>query len=155
VGADCLTLNPLTATLLGVALLGEPIGLPFIAGGGIVVVGIVVAHGVKEEGRQFGILALVHASPDMVRQDMPTLSVFYGIMIQMYWDDHGPAHFHAYCGEHEVLVAVDDLTVLDGSFPRQQMRLVQDWAREHRQELMENWHRCGAKKPLTKIDPLP
>jgi drug/metabolite transporter (DMT)-like permease len=49
VGADCLTLNPLTATLLGVALLGEPIGLPFIAGGGIVVVGIVVAHGQRGE----------------------------------------------------------------------------------------------------------
>jgi drug/metabolite transporter (DMT)-like permease len=45
-----LTLNPLTATLLGVALLGEPIGLPFVAGGAIVVVGIVVAHGVKGEG---------------------------------------------------------------------------------------------------------
>ena len=44
-----LTLNPLTATLLGVALLGEPLGLPFVAGGGIVVVGIVVAHGWRGE----------------------------------------------------------------------------------------------------------
>lgn len=44
-----LSLNPLTATLLGVALLGEPIGSAFIAGGAIVIAGIVVAHGWRGE----------------------------------------------------------------------------------------------------------
>jgi hypothetical protein len=26
---------------------------------------------------------------------MPTISVFYGIVIQMFWRDHAPPHFHA------------------------------------------------------------
>ena len=26
---------------------------------------------------------------------MPTLSAFYGIVIQMFWQDHPPPHFHA------------------------------------------------------------
>jgi hypothetical protein len=26
---------------------------------------------------------------------MPELSRFYGIVIQMYYDDHAPPHFHA------------------------------------------------------------
>ena len=29
---------------------------------------------------------------------MPELSRFYGIVIRMYFDDHGPPHFHAYYG---------------------------------------------------------
>ena len=30
---------------------------------------------------------------------MPELSRFYGIIIRMYYDDHAPAHFHAFYGE--------------------------------------------------------
>ncbi len=26
---------------------------------------------------------------------MPTISTFYGILIQIYWQDHPPPHFHA------------------------------------------------------------
>ena len=29
------------------------------------------------------------------REPMPIISTFYGIIIQMYWDDHAPPHFHA------------------------------------------------------------
>lgn len=25
---------------------------------------------------------------------MPTISTFYGILIQMFWNDHAPPHFH-------------------------------------------------------------
>ncbi len=25
---------------------------------------------------------------------MPTISTFYGILIQMFWKDHAPPHFH-------------------------------------------------------------
>lgn len=31
------------------------------------------------------------------RVAMPTISVFYGIVIEMYWREHGPPHFHAIC----------------------------------------------------------
>jgi hypothetical protein len=32
---------------------------------------------------------------------MPTISMFYGMLIQMYWDDHAPPHFHAIYGDHQ------------------------------------------------------
>jgi len=33
---------------------------------------------------------------------MPTISVFYGIVIAMFYDDHQPPHFHARYAEHRV-----------------------------------------------------
>jgi hypothetical protein len=45
---------------------------------------------------------------------MPTISVFYGIMIQMFWDDHAPPHFHALYAEHEVLIDIATLKISPG-----------------------------------------
>jgi hypothetical protein len=30
---------------------------------------------------------------------MPTICTFFGIVIQMFWREHGPPHFHAIYGE--------------------------------------------------------
>jgi hypothetical protein len=43
---------------------------------------------------------------------MPTISMFYGILIQMFWGDHAPPHFHALYAEHEVLIDIHTLEVL-------------------------------------------
>lgn len=37
---------------------------------------------------------------------MPTISVFYGILIQMFWRDHAPPHFHALYAEDEALIDI-------------------------------------------------
>ena len=37
---------------------------------------------------------------------MPTISVFYGIVIQMFWRDHAPPHFHALYAEHEARLSI-------------------------------------------------
>ena len=42
---------------------------------------------------------------------MPTISIFYGIVIQMFWRDHNPPHFHALYGEHEAVFDLRDLRV--------------------------------------------
>lgn len=55
---------------------------------------------------------------------MPTISVFYGIVIQMFWNEHAPPHFHALYGEHEALIDLRDLSVMRGSLPRRAMTLV-------------------------------
>jgi hypothetical protein len=54
---------------------------------------------------------------------LPTISVFYGIVIQMFWRDHNPPHFHALYGEYEVVFDVRDLRVLRGALPRRAMAL--------------------------------
>lgn len=43
---------------------------------------------------------------------MPTISIFYGIVIQMFWREHGPPHFHALYAEHEALIDLIELRVI-------------------------------------------
>lgn len=61
----------------------------------------------------------------MVRRTaLPTISTFYGLVIQMFWKDHPPPHFHALYGDDEVLIDIRDLRVLRGSLPRRAMALL-------------------------------
>lgn len=46
---------------------------------------------------------------------MPTISEFRGIRVTIYWSDHLPPHFHAYYGDSEVLVSIEDIEVLEGN----------------------------------------
>jgi hypothetical protein len=85
---------------------------------------------------------------------MPKISLFYGILIQMFWKDHAPPHFHALYAEHEVVVSIRTLEVLRGSFPRRALVLVLEWAQEHRSTLLENWDLCQQRRPPKEIPPL-
>jgi hypothetical protein len=85
---------------------------------------------------------------------LPTISTFYGLVIQMFWKDHAPPHFHALYGEHEVLIDLRELRVLRGSLPRRAMALLLEWAAEHRDELMEDWNLCSQLYPPKPIEPL-
>ena len=85
---------------------------------------------------------------------VPTISVFYGIVIAMYWGDHAPPHFHALYAEHEVLVDIRTLEVIEGSVPRRALSLILEWAQEHRAELMEDWELCARRQSPKKIQPL-
>jgi len=86
---------------------------------------------------------------------MPTLSVFYGIVIQMFWQDHPPPHFHALYAEHEALINIRTLDVMEGGLPRRALALVLEWAQEHRIELTEDWDLCARRQQPKKIEPLP
>jgi hypothetical protein len=85
---------------------------------------------------------------------MPTICVFYGIVIQMFWTDHAPPHFHALYAEHEALIHIQTLEIIHGSLPHRAMALVLEWANEHRAELMEDWILCMNMKTPRKILPL-
>ncbi|MEZ5366285.1 MAG: DUF4160 domain-containing protein [Bryobacterales bacterium] len=85
---------------------------------------------------------------------MPTISVFLGIVIRMYFDDHNPPHFHAVYGEHEAQIGIETLDILEGGLPRRAASLVREWAEIHRAELRENWARAVAHDELQRIDPL-
>ncbi len=85
---------------------------------------------------------------------MPTISMFYGIIIQMFWDEHAPPHFHATYGEFETLVDIRTLVVIRGRLPRRAMALVLEWASLHREELMEDWQLCEQRQSPHKIKPL-
>lgn len=85
---------------------------------------------------------------------MPVISVFYGIVIQMFWSDHAPPHFHALYAEHEVLIDIQTLEVMKGSMPRRALAMVLEWAQEHRSELLEDWELCSRNQHPHAINPL-
>ena len=85
---------------------------------------------------------------------MPTISVFFGLVIQMFWREHAPPHFHVIYAEHEAVIDIRTLEILQGQLPRRALALVLEWAAEHRTELMEDWELCQTKQLPKKIPPL-
>ncbi len=75
-------------------------------------------------------------------------------MVRMYYDDHGPAHFHAYYGDDMIVIEIATLRVVVGQLPRRAQAMVLEWASQHREELLEDWQLATAHEPLKKISPL-
>ncbi len=85
---------------------------------------------------------------------MPTISMFFGIIISMYNNgEHNPPHFHARYQDHRGEFSLDG-TLLAGSMPKKQMKLIAAWAAIHHDELCANWELAMQEEPLYKIDPL-
>ncbi|MGI8803821.1 MAG: DUF4160 domain-containing protein [Solirubrobacteraceae bacterium] len=86
---------------------------------------------------------------------MPRISEFYGIVIEMYFADHPPPHFHArYAGE-EATIVIATGQLLAGAIPSRAVRLVREWLDEHRSELMANWDRARDHEAPQSVAPLP
>ena len=85
---------------------------------------------------------------------MPEISRFFGIVIQMFWNDHTPPHFHALYGEFEAIIDIRTLSPLQGALPRRAMALTLEWAAMHREELLEDWQLCAIRQPPKRIPPL-
>ena len=88
---------------------------------------------------------------------MPTISMFYGIIILMFYFDnkkHYRPHIHTQYGEYMAIVAIDDGTVLEGELPKSKMKLVQAWLEIHKDELMADWQLAVAGQQPFKIEPL-
>jgi len=85
---------------------------------------------------------------------VPTISEFFGIVIRLYFNDHAPPHFHARYNDHEAVIGIETLRVLEGWLPRRALGLVLDWAELHRQELLNVWELCRLHQQPVKIAPL-
>ena len=85
---------------------------------------------------------------------MPTISMFYGIIIRMYNNgEHNPPHFHAaYQGYNAVFNMEGELT--DGDMQKKQMKIIAARAELHKDELLANWELAISEQPLYKIAPL-
>lgn len=85
---------------------------------------------------------------------MPTICVFYGITVRMYYDDHNPPHFHVFYGEFAAKIAIDTDEMIAGQLPARVLALTREWAKLNRPGLMENWHRCQSHEQLLALTPL-
>lgn len=88
---------------------------------------------------------------------MPVLSMFYGIVIRLYFFDnrqHHVPHIHAEYAENRAVFSIDDGEILAGKFPSSKARLVQAWVEIHRDELVANWGLALNGEETFKIEPL-
>ncbi len=85
---------------------------------------------------------------------MPTISMFYGIIIRMYNNgENNPPHFPAsYQGYYATFSLNGDL--MEGEMPKAQCKLINAWAEIHKDELLANWNLAIEEQPLYKIAPL-
>lgn len=87
---------------------------------------------------------------------MPTISMFYGIIVRMYYapGEHNPPHFHVYYNEYKATFSIDTLDLIQGELPRRQFRLVQAWAELHQDELRADWQLAMNGEEPRGIQPL-
>lgn len=86
---------------------------------------------------------------------VPTISRFYGIVIRMYFSDHAPPHFHAVYSGDEAVIVIESGQVIRGQLPAVALRLVQEWAAMHREELNANWKLVQVPELPLPVAPLP
>lgn len=85
---------------------------------------------------------------------VPVISRFFGIVISMYFREHGVPHFHAQYGEFVASIGIDPVGLIEGELPPRAMGLVVEWARLHRPELLADWERARRLDELKPIPPL-
>jgi len=85
---------------------------------------------------------------------VPVISTFFGIVIRMYYQEHEPGHFHAeYQGQSAVFDFAGNL-LRGGIRSGTAVRLIRDWAAQHRVDLEANWGNMKAGRALERIAPL-
>ena len=87
---------------------------------------------------------------------MPTISLFYGILISMYFEkdsQHHTPHFHARYGEYKAEVDFDG-NLLAGKMPPRQAAYIKAWAYIHQEELRLNWELAQNDEEPFRIEPL-
>src|SRR5690349_12266222 len=82
---------------------------------------------------------------------MPTIAIFQGIVIYMYWAEHGVAHLHAMFGEEEAVFSIETGKVIAGEMKRKRRKLVSAWIALRRDALLENWRRGRDGLPFERI----
>jgi len=68
---------------------------------------------------------------------MPTIAIFYGITIQMYWRDHAPPHIHAMYQGFEGLIVIESGRLIGGRLPPSALRMVRQWVLLRRNQHLE------------------
>ena len=88
---------------------------------------------------------------------MPTISMFYGIIIYMFSFDnkkHHSPHIHANYADYDAVIGIDNGLIIEGELPKKKLKLVQAWIEIHQEALMADWKLAINGQQPFKIDPL-
>ncbi len=88
---------------------------------------------------------------------MPVISVFYGLIVSMYFMDnkqHKSPHIHVRYSDSECVFEIPTGEILAGELPVAKIRLVQAWIEIHKEDLMADWFLAVSGQNPVKIEPL-
>jgi hypothetical protein len=88
---------------------------------------------------------------------MAILSIFYGIIISMFYGDnkqHKLPHIHAQYQNFEAVFSIPEGELLSGNLPPKKIKLVQAWIIMHEEDLMANWQLATTEQNIFRIEPL-
>ena len=88
---------------------------------------------------------------------MAVLSMFYGIIISMFYGDnrqHKLPHIHAQFQDYEAVFSIPDGELIAGNLPPKKMKMVQAWIVMHEEDLVANWELATNEKNIFRIEPL-
>ena len=88
---------------------------------------------------------------------MPTISMFFGIIITMYYFDdeqHSTPHIHVKYQGEQAIFTIPDGKMLEGNMKTSKRKLVEAWIEIHQDELMADWELAISGEEIFKIEPL-
>ncbi len=88
---------------------------------------------------------------------MAVISMFYGIIVSMYFFDkrrHHMPHIHVKYQDQEAVIAIPSGEVLEGELKPNRLKLLQAWIEIHQDELMADWELANQGQSVFKIEPL-
>jgi len=88
---------------------------------------------------------------------MPIISMFYGIIIRMFYMDnkeHKLPHIHVEYQDYAASISIPEGNILAGDFPKDKLKLVSAWIEIHKDELLADWKLAIEGQTVFKIDGL-
>ena len=88
---------------------------------------------------------------------MPTISMFYGILIRLYFYDdkrHSEPHIHAEYGEYEAVFSIKDGEMINGKLPNTARKLVKKWYGLQKENILKAWEQIQNDEVFDKVPPL-
>ena len=83
---------------------------------------------------------------------MPVISMFYGVLIRMFFfdtDKHKLPHIHAEFQGSVAVYSIPEGEILSGKLPNKKHKMVVAWIAIHEDELMADWELAATgKKPF-------
>ncbi len=85
---------------------------------------------------------------------MPVISMFFGIIVRMFYDDHNPPHIHVEYQDQKAVIDFRGNIVKGDIKSRTALRLIREWIDLHSEDLMCNWELAKTGEEINKINPL-
>lgn len=88
---------------------------------------------------------------------MPTISMFYGIVVMLYYYDnkqHNTPHIHVRYQGTKAIFSIETTDMMEGDLPKKQQKLVTAWMEIHKDELIADWELAVSGEAPYKIEPL-